>query len=140
MIEEQKAPETTAPVADQPSAERGAEPPQGAATGEQPAEVPAGGEAPRPGPRPERKRRRFGGRRKVCLFCVDKIERIDYKDPAALRRYVSDRGKIEPRRKTGTCARHQRRLTIALKRARHLALLPFTAEHIRLTGAFPSRP
>ncbi|HWQ28614.1 MAG TPA: 30S ribosomal protein S18 [Dehalococcoidia bacterium] len=76
----------------------------------------------------------------MCLFCADKIEVIDYKDVAMLRRYVSDRGKIEPRRKTGTCARHQRRLTVALKRARHLALLPFTAEHIRLTGAFPPRP
>ena len=64
---------------------------------------------------------------------------IDYKDPGKLRRYISDRGKIEPRRKTGTCAGHQRMLTIALKRARHVALLPFTAEHIHITGVFPSR-
>ena len=94
------------------------------------------------GPRPERRRGRGGGRfgrRRVCSFCVDKAESIDYKDPGKLRRYVSDRGKIEPRRKTGTCARHQRMLTIALKRARHLALLPFTAEHIHLTGVFPTR-
>jgi small subunit ribosomal protein S18 len=93
-----------------------------------------------PPPRPERKRRgRYTPRRKVCAFCVDHVEAIDYKDPSKLRRYLSDRGKMEPRRKTGTCAKHQRRLTIALKRARHLALLPYTAEHIRLTGAFASR-
>jgi small subunit ribosomal protein S18 len=71
-----------------------------------------------------------GGRRphrKVCNFCVEKIEEIDYKEVSRLRRYVSERGKILPRRVTGTCARHQRRLTIALKRARHIALLPYTA-------------
>jgi small subunit ribosomal protein S18 len=97
----------------------------------------------RGGDRQERPRRRGGGgrfgRRRVCSFCVDKVESIDYKEPAKLRRYVSDRGKIEPRRKTGTCARHQRMLTMALKRARHVALLPFTAQHIQLTGVFPSR-
>lgn len=96
------------------------------------------------GSRPERPRgRRPGGRfgrRRVCAFCVDKVQVIDYKEPAKLRRYISDRGKIEPRRKTGTCAGHQRMLTTALKRARHLALLPFTAEHIHLTGVFPTRP
>ena len=69
---------------------------------------------------------RFGGRRKVCGFCVDKIGEVDYKDTPRLRRYISERGKIEPRRKLGTCARHQRSLTIAIKRARHVALLPFT--------------
>ena len=74
-------------------------------------------------------RGRFGGRRKVCAFCVDKIDVIDYKEPGKLRRFVSERGKIEPRRKTGTCARHQRKLTVAIKRARHLALLPLTATH-----------
>ena len=63
-------------------------------------------------------------RRKVCAFCVDKIESIDYKDVPRLRRYLSERAKIVPRRVTGTCARHQRQLTIAIKRARHLALLP----------------
>ena len=98
----------------------------------------------RGGPGGERPRRRGGGggrfgRRRVCAFCVDKIVKIDYKDPGKLRRYISDRGKIEPRRKTGTCAGHQRMLTIALKRARHVALLPFTAEHIHVTGVFPSR-
>src|SRR5918997_4059077 len=69
---------------------------------------------------------RFGQRRKVCLFCVDKVEQVDYKDVSRLRRYISDRAKIEPRRKTGTCAKHQRSLTVAIKRARHVALLPFT--------------
>jgi small subunit ribosomal protein S18 len=64
---------------------------------------------------------------------------IDYKETGKLRRFISDRGKIEPRRKTGTCARHQRMLTLALKRARHIALLPFTAEHIHLTGVLPTR-
>lgn len=72
-------------------------------------------------------RGRFGSRRKVCAFCVDKVDIVDYKDAGKLRRFISERGKIEPRRKTGTCARHQRRLTVAIKRARHLALLPYTA-------------
>jgi small subunit ribosomal protein S18 len=86
-----------------------------------------------------RKRGRYIPRRKVCQFCVDKIHIIDYKDPGRLRRFVSDRGKIEPRRKTGTCAKHQRALSTSLKRARHLALLPFTAQHIRETGVFAGR-
>ena len=67
-------------------------------------------------------------RKKVCGFCVDKVENIDYKDIARLRRYMSERGKILPRRVTGTCAYHQRALTVAIKRARHLALLPYTAD------------
>jgi len=67
-------------------------------------------------------------RRKVCSFCLDRIEVIDYKEVPKLRRYLSDRGKILPRRMTGTCARHQRRLTVALKRARHIALLPFSSD------------
>ena len=68
------------------------------------------------------------GRRKVCSFCVDKAEYIDYKDVAKLRRFISERGKILPRRVTGTCAHHQRGLTVAIKRARHLALLPFSSD------------
>ena len=67
-------------------------------------------------------------RRKVCQFCVDKVESIDYKDVARLRRFVSERGKIMPRRMTGTCAKHQRELAIAVKRARQVALLPFSAD------------
>ena len=80
--------------------------------------------------RPESDNRRGGrkGRRKVCSFCVDKIGAIDYKDVAKLRRFISERGKILPRRVTGTCARHQRDLTVAIKRARHLALLPFSSD------------
>jgi small subunit ribosomal protein S18 len=67
-------------------------------------------------------------RRKICSFCVDKVEYIDYKSVNRLRRFVSERGKILPRRTTGTCASHQRSLTSAIKRAREIALLPFTAE------------
>lgn len=66
-------------------------------------------------------RRNRKSRKKVCAFCMDKIEHIDYKDVPRLRRYLSDRAKIIPRRVTGTCARHQRQLTVAVKRARHLA-------------------
>lgn len=70
-------------------------------------------------------------RRRVCTFCVEKVQRIDYKDVGRIRRYISDRGKIDPRRKSGTCAKHQRMLTTALKRARFMALLPYTADHVR---------
>jgi small subunit ribosomal protein S18 len=66
--------------------------------------------------------------RKVCSFCVEKINYIDYKEISRLRRFVSDRGKILPRRVTGTCAKHQRPLTTALERARAIALLPYTTE------------
>ena len=68
------------------------------------------------------------GRKKVCSFCVDKIHDIDYKDVPRLRRYLSERAKIIPRRVTGTCAGHQRQLTRAIKRARHIALLPYVSE------------
>jgi small subunit ribosomal protein S18 len=88
-------------------------------------------------PARRRPRGRYGRRRKVCMFCVDHVTVIDYKDVSKLRRFLSDRGRIEPRRKLGTCAKHQRALSQALKRARHLALLPYTAEHIRATG-YPS--
>ena len=67
-------------------------------------------------------------KKKVCMFCVDKVDNIDYKDTAKLRRYVSERGKIVPRRISGNCAKHQRKLTVAIKRARIIALLPFVAE------------
>ena len=84
---------------------------------------------------PARRRDKRGGpgigRRKPCPYCRDKIDRVDYKDVPRLRRYVSDRAKIEPRRKTGNCAKHQRSLTVAIKRARHVALLPFTSSHGR---------
>lgn len=67
-------------------------------------------------------------KKKVCQFCVDKVEYIDYKDVAKLRRFVSERAKILPRRVTGTCAKHQRQLTTAIKRARHIALMPYSAD------------
>ena len=67
-------------------------------------------------------------KKKVCAFCADKVESIDYKDIAKLRKYVSERGKIVPRRINGNCAKHQRQLTTAIKRARIIALLPFSSD------------
>ena len=77
--------------------------------------------------RPERPRGRKG-RRKGCSFCVDKIDTSESKEVARLRRFVSERAKILPRRVTGTCARHQRELTVAIKRARQIALMPFVSD------------
>jgi len=71
------------------------------------------------------------GRVKVCRFCEDKVAGIDYKDERVLRRFVTERGKVIPRRMTGTCARHQRMLVRAIKRARHVALMPYVAEAVR---------
>ena len=81
-------------------------------------------------------RGRFQARRKVCAFCADRNIIIDYKDTARLSRYISERGKIDPRRRSGTCARHQRKLSAAIKQARVIALLPFVPEHIRKAGTF----
>lgn len=80
--------------------------------------------------RTERSQASRGGRkrRKVCAFCVDKVQHIDYKDAAKLRRFMSERSKILPRRVAGVCARHQRQLTEAIKRARHIALLPYVTD------------
>ena len=81
--------------------------------------------------RGERRQRPRGGRRprrKVCDFCANKVEFIDYKDVNRLRRYISERGKISPRRTLGTCAKHQRQLAEAIKRARAIALLPYTVD------------
>ncbi len=80
---------------------------------------PSAGPAPKP--------KRSFGRRKVCRFCADKTMRIDYKDPRTLKYFTTERGKIIPRRISGNCARHQRVMTTAIKRARHIALMPFTA-------------
>ena len=80
-------------------------------------------------------RRNRKSRKKVCAFCMDKIEHIDYKDVPRLRRYLSDRAKIIPRRVTGTCARHQRQLTVAVKRARHLAFLPYVGAQTQFRSA-----
>jgi small subunit ribosomal protein S18 len=109
---------------------------------EQPQAAPAAPPAPpqsaerRSGPRGPRTERRgpggkFTPRPKICQFCVEKTKKIDYKAPEQLRRFISDRGKIRPRRQTGTCARHQRHLAVAIKRARHLALLPFVGTQAR---------
>jgi len=82
--------------------------------------------------RPVRRRDRKGGpasgRRKPCPYCRDKVEQVDYKDVSALRRFISDRGKIRSRRITGACRRHQSQIARAVKRARELALLPYVAE------------
>ena len=76
-----------------------------------------------------RRKRRGFGRKKVCPFCADKSLVLDYKNPMALRRFITDRGKMVPRRISGMCAKHQRHLSTAIKRARHIALLPFTTTH-----------
>ena len=81
--------------------------------------------------RDNQRRKSYSGgvrRKKVCQFCADKETVVDYKDVETLRKYISERGKILPRRVTGTCAAHQRALTVAIKRARHLALLPYVVE------------
>ena len=80
------------------------------------------------GDRAARRPRGRRPRRKVCQFCVDKVEHIDYKEVMRLRRYINERGKILPSRMSGTCAKHQRQLSIAIKRARAIALLPYTAD------------
>lgn len=74
------------------------------------------------------KRMRRPPKRKVCLFCTEKVENIDYKDVARLKRFVTEKGKIIPRRTSGVCAQHQREMATAIKRARHMALMPFKAE------------
>ncbi|MCS7206826.1 MAG: 30S ribosomal protein S18 [Dehalococcoidia bacterium] len=87
------------------------------------------------------RRRYYPPRKKACPFCVDKNLAIDYKNIVLLKRFISEQMKIEPRRKTGVCAKHQRRLATAIKRARHLALLPFVPDHPRKTGwTAPAEP
>lgn len=88
---------------------------------------PTRGTAPTGGP--AKGRRRFQRRRKVCRFCADKLM-IDYKDTRTLRFFTTERGKIIPRRISGNCAKHQRALTQAIKRARHLALMPYTTQSL----------
>ena len=78
--------------------------------------------------RPFRGNRGRRSRRRVCRFCVDKAQYIDYKDTARLRNYITERGKILPRRVSGNCAKHQRALTVAIKRARHIALMPYVQD------------
>ena len=86
--------------------------------------------------RPKRKWEgsKYVPKRKVCTFCSEKMDTVDYKDPSKLRQFISDRGKIDPHRKTGTCAKHQRAVGVAIKRARHLALLPYVPMHVHNSG------
>jgi small subunit ribosomal protein S18 len=108
-----RAPDSDEVESSRPSAgERGSGPPQGDDGG-------------RGDGRPGGGRRRFMGRAKVCAFCAEKVKHIDYKNHDLLRRFITERGKIRPRRQTGTCAKHQRAVARAIKRARHIALLPF---------------
>ena len=97
-----------------------------------------GGGGGRPGGRPGgpggRPRGRFVRRRKVCAFCVEHVTHIDYKDIDKIRRFVSERAKIEPRRRTGVCAKHQRALRTAIQRARQIAMVPFVAYHAYTGG------
>ena len=88
-----------------------------------------GGPGGRPGGRGEGGPRKFFRRKKVCKFCVEKIDSINYKDVRLLQGFVAERGKIVPRRLTGVCTPHQRRLTAAIKQARNIALLPFAARY-----------
>ena len=83
-----------------------------------------------------RGRPRYYARRKICTFCVDKVKHIDYKDVGRLRRFISDRYKMEARRKTGVCSKHQRALSRAVKRARVLALIPFSPDHKMPGGGY----
>ncbi len=87
--------------------------------------MPAPSRGRKSGPARNRKRRRIFHRRKVCRFCADSSLVIDYKDSKTLRYFITERGKIIPRRISGTCAKHQRSLTLAIKRARTIALLPY---------------
>jgi small subunit ribosomal protein S18 len=110
-------------------------------------EAPSAGDAPADAPQGERERgrgrtegegderpRRRGRRRRVCIMCAEHMKTVDYKDIGFLRRYVSDRARIETRRKSSSCAKHQRAVARDIKRARHLALIPYTPAHIRLSG------
>ncbi|MDE2934045.1 MAG: 30S ribosomal protein S18 [Dehalococcoidia bacterium] len=106
-----------------------------------------GGDRRGPGDRPRRGGggRRFGGRRRLCRLC-NKVRcspgdeyKVDYKDVDRLRHFINDRGKIEPRRKLATCALAQRAISHAVKRARHVGLLPYTLQHVRETRIFPLR-
>jgi len=104
-------------------------PPQtGAAPAAAPAPPPSGRDRDRSRSRGREGGRRFFRRRKVCKFCVERMDHIDYKDVKVLTQFVSERGKILPRRITGTCSPHQRQLKVAVKRARNIALLPFAMQ------------
>ena len=142
--EETEANDTpAAPVADTPP-EEAAAPAAAAASAPDgpPSSAPGDGEGRGPareGAGGDDRRPRGGGgrggrRRRVCIMCADHMKTVDYKNVSFLRRFISDRGRIDTRRKTSACAKHQRAIATGIKRARHLALLPYTAEHIRSSG------
>ncbi len=120
MADEQKTTTTTAPA--------GASEGTSAPRGPRPGGPRSGGPRPAGGPGRDGGRK-FFRRKKVCKFCVEKIDDINYKDVRLLSQFVAERGKIVPRRLTGVCTPHQRRLTDAIKQARNIALLPFAARH-----------
>jgi small subunit ribosomal protein S18 len=133
---EEHAPQQPAPVAASSAPAAPSGPPTGAPSGPSGPSGPPrfggpGGPRPqggRPGGPAKRGKRNFVRKKKVCRFCVDKADFIDYKRAEILAPFIQERGKILPRRMTGTCARHQRWLTVAIKRAQNIALLPFAAE------------
>jgi small subunit ribosomal protein S18 len=133
---EEHAPQQPAPVAASSTPTAPSGPPSGAPSGPSGPSGPPrfggpGGPRPqggRPGGPAKRGKRNFVRKKKVCRFCVDKADFIDYKRAEILAPFIQERGKILPRRMTGTCARHQRWLTVAIKRAQNIALLPFAAE------------
>ena len=128
-----KAPETGAPQATSapesaPSSSSGSGPGSGSSSGPRPGGRPQGGPGGRPSGGPGG-RGKFFRRKKVCKFCTEKIDAIPYRDVRLLQGFVAERGKIVPRRLTGVCTTHQRRLTKAIKQARNIALLPFATRH-----------
>ena len=115
-----------------PEAGASSAPQGGPGQGSGPGSGPGGGSGPRPGGRPQGGpggRGKFFRRKKVCKFCTEKIDAIPYRDVRLLQGFVAERGKIVPRRLTGVCTTHQRRLTRAIKQARNIALLPFATRH-----------
>lgn len=127
VVEEEERLEDGAPRERQPERRRSPRPPQQEGFNR--------GGGGRMGSGPPRRGGRFQPRRRVCIFCADKSRTIDWKDIDGLQRFVTETGDIRPRRKTGTCAKHQRRLAEAIKRARIIALLPYTSEHVRISGS-----
>lgn len=123
---DENAPQSPPPQAPPAASSTGGGAPQGG-QGQRPGGPPMHGGRPGGGP-PRRGKRSFVRKKKVCRFCVDKSDYIDYKKAEILAPFLQERGKILPRRMTGTCARHQRWLAVAIKRAQNIALLPFAAE------------
>src|ERR1700674_3561737 len=123
MADEHAPPHHAPPAASSPAPSPGHSGPPSGPGGPRPQ-----GMGGRPGGPAKRGKRNFVRKKKVCRFCVDKVDYIDYKKAEVLSPFLQERGKILPRRITGTCSRHQRWLTVAIKRAQNIALLPFAAE------------